>query len=169
MNAQSTHDSNRGAMVGGFVLLLIGATALVAQLWPELSRYIPLALGIVLLAVFVFTRAYIALVFGAILSGLGVGLIVASALPGGEAEGAAIVLGLGAGFISIWIVSTLASLREHHFWPLIPGGILVAVGAGLALDLFEGDMSRYVVPAVIALIGLAIMVGGYLRTGRKPA
>jgi hypothetical protein len=61
------------------------------------------------------------------------------------------------------------SLKEHHFWPLIPGGILLAVGIGLTLDLFEGDISRYAVPAVVMIVGVLIMLIGFLRTGRTHA
>jgi hypothetical protein len=169
MNAQNARDRNRGAIVSGFVLALIGGATLVAQLWPDLSRYIPFVLGVGLLGIFALTRAYAALVVGGILAGLGVGLLVSETLPTDEAAGAAVVLGLGTGFVSIWIASKLLSLREHHAWPLVPGGILVAVATGLTLDLFEGDLSRYVVPAAIALVGLLIMLGGYVRMNRTPA
>jgi hypothetical protein len=166
MQVQSTRDNGRGTIVAGFVLLLIGGAALVSQLWPEFDQYIPLMIGLGLLAVFVFTRAYLALVFGSILSGLGVGLLVAQTAADGSAEGAGVVLGLGIGFISIWVVSGLLSLREHHFWPLLPGGILLAVGLGLTFDLLEGDLSRYFIPALIALFGLVIMVVGWFRISR---
>jgi hypothetical protein len=166
---QAQPNRSREALIGGFVLVIIGGSALASQLWPDLDRYIPLLIGIGLLGVFFITRAYLALVFGAITAGLGIGLLVSNMYPAADADGPGAVLGLGLGFVSIWIISGLMNLKEHHFWPLIPGGILVAVGVGLTLDLFEGDVSKYVVPALVMAFGLLIMIIGYLRMGRTHA
>lgn len=163
---QVQRNRSREALVGGFVLVLIGGAALAAQLWPDIDRYIPVVIGIGLLGVFFITRAYLALVFGAITTGIGVGLLASDFFPTADADGPGVVLGLGAGFVSIWIISGLMNLKEHHFWPLIPGGILLAVGIGLTLDLFEDDLSKYVVPALVMAFGLLIMLIGYLRMGR---
>jgi hypothetical protein len=160
-------SQSRTALVVGFVLVLIGGGALVSELLPDFDRYVPLAIGLGLLAVFLVTRAYIALVFGAILTGIGAGLLVADLLPGTEDDGPGAVLGLASGFIGIWVVSWLTRVKEHHFWPLIPGGILLLVGIGLTLDLFENDLSRWVVPAIIVGIGVLVMVVGYLRMSRE--
>jgi hypothetical protein len=160
-------SQSRAALVVGFVLVLIGGGALVSELRPDFDRYVPLVIGLGLLAVFLVTRAYIALIFGAILTGVGAGLLVADLLPGTEDDGPGAVLGLASGFIGIWVVSWLTGLKEHHFWPLIPGGILLLVGIGLTLDLFENDLSRWVVPAIIVGIGVLVMVVGYLRMSRE--
>ena len=160
-------SQSRTALVVGFVLVLIGGGALVSELLPDFDRYLPLAIGLGLLAVFFVTRAYIALIFGGILTGLGAGLLVADLLPGTEDDGPGAVLGLASGFIGIWLVSWLTRLKEHHFWPLIPGGILALVGFGLVLDLFEQDASRWIVPAIIVGIGVLVMLAGYLRISRE--
>ena len=160
-------SQSRTALVIGFVLVLIGGGALVSELLPDFDRYVPLAIGLGLLAVFLVTRAYIALIFGAILTGIGAGLLVADLLPGTEDDGPGAVLGLAGGFLGIWLVSWLMRLKEHHFWPLIPGGILFLVGIGLVLDMFESDASRWIVPAIVVGIGVLVMVVGYLRMSRE--
>lgn len=160
-------SQSRSALIIGFVLVLIGGGALVSELLPDFDRYVPLAIGLGLLAIFLVTRAYIALIFGAILTGVGAGLLVADLLPGTKDDGPGAVLGLAAGFIGIWVVSWLTKVKEHHFWPLIPGGILALVGLGLVLDLFEQDASRWIVPAIVVGIGVLVMVAGYLRMSRE--
>jgi hypothetical protein len=163
---QSAATNARGALIVGFVLILIGGAALVSQFYPDLDRYMPLVVGIGLLGVFAITRSYVALVFAGILTGIGVGLLVADIFPGEEADGPGAVLGIGFGFVGIWAVSWLMRLKEHHFWPLIPGGILLLVGAGLVLDLFNEDVSRWAIPAVVVAIGVLVMLVGYLRLSR---
>jgi hypothetical protein len=158
----------RAAFVLGFVLILIGGGALAAEVWPDVDRYVPLAIGLGLLALFVVTRSYLALVFGGILTGVGAGLAVSDIFfPRSDADGPGATLGLGFGFVGIWVASLLWRLKEHHFWPLIPGGILLLVGLGLVLDLFEGDLSRWVVPGLIVIVGLVVMLVGYLRMSRE--
>jgi hypothetical protein len=160
-------SQSRSALVAGFVLVLIGGSALVSELLPDFDHYVPLAIGLGLLALFFVTRAYVALVFAGILTGVGVGVLVADLLPGTKDDGPAAVLGLASGFFGIWLVAWLTKVREHHFWPLIPAGILGLVGVGLVLDLFEEDASRWVVPAIIVGIGVLVMLVGYLRMSRE--
>ena len=160
-------SQSRTALIVGFVLVLIGGGALVSQLLPDFDRYVPLVVGLGLLAVFVMTRSYVALVFAGILTGIGVGLLAADLLPGTKDDGPGAVLGLAFGFIGIWAVGWFLRLKEHHFWPLIPGGILALVGTGLLLDLFETDASRLVIPAVVVTIGVLVMAGGFLRMSRE--
>ena len=159
-------SGSRSALIWGFVLVLIGGGALAAQLWPDWDRYIPLVIGLGLLAVFAVNRSYGLLVFGALLTGVGAGLLVSDLFPKADADGPGATLGLGFGFVSIWIIGALLRLKEQHFWPLIPGGILLLVGTGLTFDLFEQDISKYAIPAIVLAIGVVIMLVGYLRMSR---
>jgi hypothetical protein len=165
--APTRPNQSRSALIIGFVLVLIGGGALVSQLLPDFDRYVPLVIGLGLLAVFFMTRSYVALVFAGILTGIGAGLLAADLLPGTKDDGAGTVLGLGFGFLGIWGLSWLFRLKEHHFWPLIPGGILVLVGIGLVLDLFDTDASKWVIPAIVVTIGVLVMAGGFLRMSRE--
>ena len=165
--APHPRSQSRTALIIGFVLVLIGGGALVSELLPDFDRYVPLVIGLGLLAVFVMTRSYVALVFAGILTGIGAGLLVADLWPGTKEDGPGAVLGLAFGFLGIWAVSWLYRLKEHHFWPLIPGGILLLVGTGLVLDLFDEDASRWVVPAIVVALGVLVMVAGFLRMSRE--
>jgi hypothetical protein len=152
-------------MVVGVVLLVIGITSLIAQFTPELARYAPLALGFVLLAIFAATRSYIALVFGAIFSGVGGGLVAADLLAvTGEVEGGLVVLGLGLGFLGILVIGSIANLKENHWWPAIPGSILSLVGLGLLVNAFEEPLLG---PIVLVGVGFVLIGLAYLRS-RSP-
>lgn len=159
-------DSSRSARIWGFVLILIGGGALAAQVWPDFDRYIPLVIGLGLLALFIISRSYGALIGGAIMTGIGGGMMAADLYPKSIGDGAGVTLGLGLGFISIWLIGLVLRLKEHHFWPLIPGGILVLVGTGLTLDAFNQDISKYVVPGIVLGIGILILIVGFARSSR---
>src|SRR5688572_29639904 len=116
MQVTTNTSTSRSSIIAGSALMVIGGAALISQLFPQYDRYIPLIIGLSLAAVFAFTRNYVVLVFGGILTGLGVGLIGAQAFPTNAADGAGAVLGLGLGFVSVWVVGRLMSLPEHHFW-----------------------------------------------------
>ena len=64
----------------------------------------------------------------------------------------------------MWAVSRFLNMREHHFWPLIPGTILTLVGVGLTLDMFTRELSEYVIPAIVVVIGVILVLVGYLRS-----
>jgi hypothetical protein len=169
MQATGNVSNSRGAIIAGVVLMVIGGAALISQLFPDYDRYIPLVVGLSLAAVFVFTRNYIALVFAGILTGVGIGLLVATAIPSSEADGAGAVLGLGLGFMSIWVVGRLMQLPHHHFWPLIPGTILSIVGVGLAVDAFSTTFGELFVPAAVVVLGLLFVIGGLFAARRPPS
>jgi hypothetical protein len=175
MNAQQSlpaGDKDRSArttLVWGVLLVVVGGGALVSQFLPAYERYVPLVVGLGLLAIFAVTRSYLALVGACVLTGLGAGLVAADLFPRGDADGPGVTLGLGLGFISVWLISGLFRLKEHHFWPLIPGGILTMVGVGLMLDLFANNLSDYLIPAVVVALGIVLIVVGYLRTTRSEA
>lgn len=166
MEAASKPTGGRDLMLVGVVIVLIGAAALVSELFPDFDRYLPLVIGLGLFGVFVVSRSYLALVFAGILTGVGTGLLLAQIFPSSEADGVGAVVGLGGGFVSIWLVSALADLKERHWWPLVPGTILLTVGAGMAFDALSEPL---VVPGVLVVIGVAIMLVAYLRVRQSRA
>jgi hypothetical protein len=148
------------------VLVIIGICLLIAQFAPDLGRYVVLIIGLGLLALFVASRAYGALVGGSIVTGVGVGVVVGSTTTG-DAAGAAVLMSLGAGFLAIWLISYLLRLKERHFWPLIPGAILFAIGAALWVGGSASDLISYW-PVLLIVAGVALMLAAYLRSG-EPA
>lgn len=162
--AHGARSHPREPVILGIVLITIGLGALALNAYPDSGGVIVAAVGLGLVAIFIVTGAYAALVPGAIMAGLGAGIVLSEEVVAQDGGGL-IVGGLGLGFIAIWVLSGLFHSEEHHFWPLIPGGILLAVGVmltfgGMAVDLLEFW------PLVLVAIG-AIVLGRALFWDRE--
>jgi hypothetical protein len=155
---------DRGQVTGGLLLIGVGAALLALQNNTELGRAVPLAIGVVLLVAFLATRQYGFLVPGGILSGVGSGILLVSDDPTGT-RGPLFLLALGLGFISIWVLGLLFRVREHHWWPLIPGGILVTIGTLTVIGSeAAGILDSW--PVVLIVIGVLVLGQAYTRRDR---
>jgi len=153
---------NDGAWVGGLILIVIGLVFLVGQFVPNASRYVVLGIGLTFLVAFLATRNYGFLVPAGIVSGVGVGLVLMTYEAGRVGSGLLLV-SLGLGFVSIWLIGALFRLRENHPWPFIPGGILVTVGTVSLAGSRYGDVARFVWPVALIVLGLAFLLRGFVR------
>jgi hypothetical protein len=106
-------------------LIVLGVVFLVSRFITVQDWFWLLAIGAIFLVAYWLTRGYSFLISGAVLVGLGTGLFLA----GGNEEKnwGFIPLGIGAGFLLVYILDILYS-RASSWWPLIPGGLLVAIG-----------------------------------------
>jgi hypothetical protein len=77
-----------------------------------------------------------------------------------------VLLGLGGGFLLIYVVSALRGRAPGDWWPLIPGGILTVIGLMLAANATGAlaVIGRWW-PAVLVIAGLFII----LRRPARPA
>jgi hypothetical protein len=120
------------------------------------AAMIVLALGIAFLAAHLVTREYGLLVPGGILSGLGAGIVASQQLVTTEAVSSGlIVLGLGLGFLSIWVIGQLLRVARRRWWPLIPGGILTLIGGSLVLG---GQAVQVLEFWPVGLVGAGLLV-----------
>ncbi|HXF82458.1 MAG TPA: hypothetical protein VNN19_06880 [bacterium] len=117
--------------VAGVVLIVLGALFLVAQWMGVGGEGVVALIGIAFLTAYFLTRHYGFLVPGGIMTGLGIGIIYAQRL---QVQGAPVFLGLGLGFIAVFLLGRLRGRWAADWWPLIPGGILAAIGLLLAAD-----------------------------------
>jgi hypothetical protein len=159
--AQGTGTGPRDRIVFAVILIVVGIAGLVLQTvetTPDLGGFVVLTIGLAFLGAFAFTRQYGFLVPGGIMTGLGAGIIASQNLTGltDEQTGGAVVLGLGLGFLSIWVIGAIVHVAEHHWWPLFPGGVLAVVGAALLIGGQAVDLLDYWGVAVIAL-GLFVL------------
>jgi hypothetical protein len=120
--------SNR-SLLPGVLLVVIGLVILLTTTARVGGRLIPGAIGVCFLAAYAYQRRYGYLVAGSILTGLGAGVVFDSSLGG---NGAAVVSGLGFGFVTVFAVDSLRGLHRSHWWPLIPGTVLLLVGLEIA-------------------------------------
>jgi len=156
---------DRGQVIGGVVLITIGVLLLLARGVEDVGRFIPLGIAAVLLAAFVVTRQYGFLVPAGVLAGVGSGIVLVSEDPTGT-RGPLFLVALGLGFVSIWVLGSLFRLPENHWWPLIPGGILLAVGALT----FAGPEPQRLLdywPLLLVGAGVLVLAQAYLTRQRS--
>lgn len=112
----------------GVILVVVGAVLLATRF--ALIQTAPawlLGLGVGLALIAIVTPSYGALVGGMVLLGLGSGMLLGDRGVGELSSGTWILLGLGTGFVMIWLLALLLKLKSH-WWPLVPGAVLLAVG-----------------------------------------
>jgi hypothetical protein len=158
----SPKDAGRatGAYIVAALLIVIGGLALVANLTGAAitGLSIPLAIGIAFVVAYAMTRKYGFLVPAGVLTGFGTGLLVASLLDVTD-NAAFILIGGGVGFLLIYIVDIVVSGSALRWWPLIPGGILTAVGTSIAQQ--EEGLKQLGMwwPVVLIALGVLLLFG----------
>jgi hypothetical protein len=148
-------------LIGGIVLVIIGVAFLASYLVPDLGRFVVLAIGIGILVLFAATRVPAALIGGCIVTGVGAGIVLSS-LIGGQMGGGLFLISLGAGFLLVWFAGRFLAFEETRVWPLIPGAILVLVGAALLPG------AGWAVALIVIGVGLVI-AGVGSRSAARPA
>ena len=146
----------------GVLLITVGLVFLTAQQLSIGREIVVLVIGIVFAIAYAATRTYGLLIPAGILTGLGVGI----ALERRVAIPEIVVLGLGLGFIGVYVVDALLTRAEHHWWPLIPGGVLVivAVSSG-ALGSGAERAIELVWPVALIAAGALLLVRARPRQG----
>jgi hypothetical protein len=157
---------SRNNTVIGILLIVLGLILFGGQLLPGVFGSVTLlVIGIAFVAAYFYTRAYGLLIPGGILVGLGVGDLL------GALSGLVPLLhvdlgaaGLGFGFILIYLIDRTVR-GQTHWWPLVPGGILLVVG------LLQGlwDLQRIVLPLAIVGVGVWLLASAMGWTRRGPA
>ena len=156
--------SQRSQVAAGAALVVIGLVALALQSFEGPGRAVVLLLaGGSFIATYFFSDIYGLLIPGGILSGLGLGML-------GEWWGASVrdpnAVGLGVGFVAIYAIER-AYRHRAHWWPLIPGIILVGSGLGAHF----GDVGHILwrwAPAACVLLGVVLVVRAIRRSPNAP-
>ncbi|CAN5788075.1 hypothetical protein BH24CHL6_BH24CHL6_08340 [soil metagenome] len=162
--SHASASRSREPLIGGLVLISVGTILLLAQFVPDISRYMALVVGLGLLGLFLAKRDYGLLVAGGIVTGVGAGILIAAAATG-NLSGAGFMLSLGTGFLGIWAVSSALRMEERHWWPLVPGLILVSIGSALAVGGSALDLIS-LWPVALIVIGVALLGRWYLTVRR---
>ncbi len=151
-------DRRRRRTTVGAILIVLGLGFFYLQRYEGLGgAAILLFVGTIFLAAYLFRRAFGFLVPAGILLGLGAGEIFEDHW---FQEGEPVLLGLGLGFLGIYVVSRLYE-GAAHWWPLIPGGILVLTSVpgtrGLIRYLFDNW------PLLLVVIGVLLLLSALRR------
>ena len=101
------------------------------------------------------------LIPGCILLGLGIGNLGSdSFMSFGDSE----MLGLGFGFIAIFVISWFQE-RKSHWWPLIPGGVLLIMAIPRTQGFFEYLWQHW--ELILVIIGALIVIGAFRDRGES--
>ena len=151
----------RDRVVFAIILIVVGAVGLASQVFDlstSMGGWIVLIIGLGLLGAFVYTRQYGYLIPAGIMTGLGAGIIASESLTftDDQTKGGAIVLGLGLGFLAIWVIGAVMSVEKNHWWPVIPGGILAVIGGALLIGGQAVDLLDYW-GVIIIVVGLFVL------------
>lgn len=158
------NPENRGRVIAGAVLILLGVAFFAMQFFGELgSSAILFLAGVAFIGGYFYTRAYGLLIPGCILAGLALGQL---AERGGLFSFSGLSsVGLGVGFIAIFLID-LVYTGSWRWWPLIPGGILVLTGLATANATLQILIERGW-PLILVAIGLIILAGAFGLTSRR--
>jgi hypothetical protein len=181
VNKQSnTIPANRNALIGGLILILGGALAFVGHIVPDnwglgFGLLVLLGLGLAFHIAGLLTREPGWFIPGGILTGIGAGLalvdgplarlIPAGLLPGDE--GGLFMLAFAGGWFLI-VLTTALFTDETHWWPVIPGGIMLLIGLAAGFGSVFGSLLTLLGNLwPVALIVVGIYVLYQARRGEK--
>jgi hypothetical protein len=159
---------NTRSLAPGVILIALGALFLVVQLTGVGGEAVVAVIGGAFLLVYASTRQYGFLVPGGIMTGLGLGILWQTQ---STADGGGVVLvGLGAGFLSIYLIDLVLRRTSALWWPIIPGGILTTIGVLVEMDRVDilADL-RWGWPLILIAIGAIVLITQVRRAGRDGA
>ncbi|HEV8636968.1 MAG TPA: hypothetical protein VG370_22335 [Chloroflexota bacterium] len=148
--------------LAGAVLIVLGLGLFALQIVGGLGDAVVLFLiGGVFVFFYFARRVYGLLIPGCVLLGLGLGRVgEVAGFARGEVEG----IGLGAGFLAIYLIDTIYR-RRSHWWPLIPG-LILTLGGIVRLSADAQRLLSVGWPILLILAGLVLLAGG-LGIGRR--
>lgn len=158
-------NGQKNNYIPGAILVIIGLVALFGQFLAQfnLSYLILPGLGLAFLVWGIAARQVGFLIPGGILSGIGLGVIMAQSVGGlemdSEMSGAIFLLSFAAGWGLITLLSAIFT-AETHWWPLIPGGIMALIGGALLVGepaMAVLEFAGRVWPAILIIIGVYLI------------
>jgi hypothetical protein len=147
----------------GVILIAVGVTLFAVQLLHLDADVIVLVIGLVFAIAFAGTRRYGLLIPAGILTGLGLGIL----LEDFHVQGEPVVLGLGLGFLAIYVADFLTSgaRTPGRWWPLIPGAVLTVIAG--AESTFGPEGARLIAlgwPILLIAVGAWLLLRGRIAT-----
>ena len=145
--------------IAGTMLVVAGLFILGNRLFPDLLPVMPLLIGLLFLGLFFLTRSAASAVAGSVLVGVGIGVLVVKGSDPDVGTGG-FLISLAGGFFLAWILGLLFAIRSLRWWPLVPGFVLLVIGAIVT----SGHMGRDVLnaaadwwPVLLVLMGVFLL------------
>ena len=150
---------DRDALTIGAVLVTVGAVLLAYRFSDTLAAgSAPLVIGLGFIAWWAMSGNFGLVVPGGVLAGIGLGMVIQQAGFYGEA----VPLGLGLGFLAIYLLDALRRREWSRWWPLVPAVVLVAVGL-FSNTTAWGRLGEFGWPLILILVGVAVLAVGLSR------
>ncbi len=156
----------RSRIVTGAGLILLGLAIYGLQYFERIGEAtILIGVGAVFLTGYFVSRGKLLLIGGALLVGLGVGSLGERTV---SIFGELTNLSLGVAFCAIYVIA-LAYERKAHWWPLIPGIVLILLGIGRMRDVRQFLFSKAGWPILLVIVGVLVLLGalGRARRGKR--
>ena len=154
--------SSERRISAGLTLILVGLGLFLLQRYQGLGgSVVLLVLGSAFLLGYFLRRVYGFLVPAGVLLGLGAGQMLEASPRFDQPT----LLGLGCGFVAIYLISLLYE-RRNIWWPLIPGGILILIALESTRDAAEFLFENW--PLILVVIGILVLIGAIGRLREEP-
>lgn len=149
-------DRKSRRLSAGLILIVVGlGLYFVDRVEGIGEEAVLMVIGSAFLIAYFVRKNYGLLIPGCVLLGLGLGSVGRdSFLAFGESS----MLGLGVGFIAIYVIARLNE-GKSHWWPLIPGGVMLVMAIPKTQHLFEYVWGHW--QLILVLIGVLILVGAF--------
>jgi len=153
----------RQNIAAGATLIVLGLALFALDRFDGLGRTaVFFVLGAGFLAAYLARREYGFLVPAGVMLGLGLGRAGRGSLL--EFSDNPVWLGLGCGFLAIWLIE-LIYRRRNQWWPLIPGTVLILVGLPDTDELFEYLLDNW--PLLLVAAGVLLLIVAFRPSRRR--
>jgi hypothetical protein len=158
-NMQKKSNFRPNRLIGGIILILAGLAVLL-QRWFDIGMYAVLLLGVTMLVWGSLSRETGWIIPGGVLTGIGLGIL---AMEGpwhfpAQLQSGIFLLCFAFGWFLITLLTALFTCA--HWWALIPGGIMAALGGSLLVTngaIHWEDLNLFYA-GVLICIGLFLLV-----------
>jgi hypothetical protein len=146
----------RGRLIAGGSLMIAGLGLFALEAVDGTGdAAILFVIGAVFIAAYFMRKVYGFLIAGCIALGVGLGQAGQEIF---DTSGDVTVIGIGLGFGLIYAIDRLTD-GSAHWWPLIPGGILLIIG----LASLSGSVGDYLWPALLIVAGGVVLFSSRRR------
>jgi hypothetical protein len=150
----TTRRRERSGVTFGAVLVVVGAVLLAYRFSDTLAAgSAPLVIGLGFVTWWAMGGGFGLVVPGGVLGGIGVGMILQEA----GFYGDAVPLGLGLGFLAIYVLDAVRRREWSRWWPLVPGVVLVVVGLFGDTSAWE-SLGGFGWPLILIAVGGVVLV-----------